>query len=471
MQRPRGRLLDYSDGEPSRSSSLEDGNDKDDANNDDDGNGGDANVNGVGHEDEEQSANLQQVVEVLTTSVSSLTTTVHDLPRGIRRLKLKNKTLQHSHSSSSKTLKRLVRGPSGPSYKNFRVSSSSSCSDDAARQGEKVDEDEDSKVTLDAKGENIDAGYGSSLGNQQYPIVQDQPSPRINVSGQIPLTEYYDVCINVSAQDKGKGIVVEQDEHPSLMPIHGKALEEELSRHSRHANSTSWLGSIMEEELKNGVMERLKMKAKNVKKVYETSERSYSGCCRIYSGDFDKRSIEKMVYLYEHRFKWKEIFAMTNNMIGYDVDSPKIVQEQERVQEQVLQEYLNEEEELKAILRRKEELKRKREEKRQRIERDEEYKKTLNEVEKKKQSILVESQLKEVTPSHHDEVVIPTVFEDPEERKRLLAEFLEVGCSPDVINNCSTSTLKEMYEKMKARDAEKARIRKETCHTPFLSTG
>ncbi|KAI3808390.1 hypothetical protein L1987_24340 [Smallanthus sonchifolius] len=45
------------------------------------------------------------------------------------------------------------------------------------------------------------------------------------------------------------------------------------------------------------------------------------------------------------------------------------------------------------------------------------------EEEDERLDISVESQLKEVTPSHHEEVVIPIVEEDPEESRRLTAEF------------------------------------------------
>ncbi|KAI3797706.1 hypothetical protein L1987_32969 [Smallanthus sonchifolius] len=89
------------------------------------------------------------------------------------------------------------------------------------------------------------------------------------------------------------------------------------------------------------------------------------------------------------------------------------------------------------------------------------YKNILYEIAQKKQSIIVESQLNEVTPSHNEEVVIPTVDEDPEERKRLLDEFFEIGYNPDLVNNSSKTSLRDVYVKMKVRDAEKAKIMKE----------
>ncbi|KAI3776776.1 hypothetical protein L1987_46565 [Smallanthus sonchifolius] len=234
---------------------------------------------------------LQQDVEGLTNLVSSLTTTVQDQPKEINRLKLKNKKLQYSHPSSSKPFKRLMRGPSKPSCKNSRVSSSSSELDDAERQGDKLDDVTEEGDGVDVEGVNLDAGYGSSPCHQQYPILPDMPET--NVSESIgSTTENSDLHMNVSVKDKGKGIVVEEEEHliHKPKPRLDKALEEDMSRQTIldmqtkdfyddmqakvqvEANmaevAASWLASIMVEELENKVVERLKKEAKNVTKLY-----------------------------------------------------------------------------------------------------------------------------------------------------------------------------------------------------------
>ncbi|KAI3825359.1 hypothetical protein L1987_06842 [Smallanthus sonchifolius] len=129
-------MLGFSDGEsPSKSSSSDDG-----------ANNVQENVNApiYGHENE----TLQQAVNSLTTLVATLNPKVLSQGAEVNKLKQRNLKLSHAQSSKFKSFKRLVKGPpSKPSYKNFRVSSSSSNSDDAGRKEENQDiENEDKEA-------------------------------------------------------------------------------------------------------------------------------------------------------------------------------------------------------------------------------------------------------------------------------------------------------------------------------------
>ncbi|KAI3712697.1 hypothetical protein L1987_71260 [Smallanthus sonchifolius] len=112
--------------------------------------------------------------------------------------------LFHAESSKAKSLKILVKGPSPssrPSYKNFRVSSSSS-SDDARRKGENEDgvTGKDNVNDDDVVGDNdFDAGDSDSdfdAGNFSLAHNEDQE--------------------NVVGKDKGKCIMEEEEDTPNV---------------------------------------------------------------------------------------------------------------------------------------------------------------------------------------------------------------------------------------------------------------
>ncbi|KAI3819743.1 hypothetical protein L1987_13591 [Smallanthus sonchifolius] len=124
--------------------------------------------------------------------------------------------LKYSESSSKpRKFKRLVKGPHpNPSYKNFRVSSSSSSSDSAIRQGEKGSENEihvanhvDNAEINDAEIHNADVHPSSP------DVVVNSSKPIINSPIGYPTRNI----------DKGKGILIEEEsEEPSKFNLSKK---------------------------------------------------------------------------------------------------------------------------------------------------------------------------------------------------------------------------------------------------------